>query len=272
MYEDIYRKYSRFMADDIVAEIEGRAYTFAGNDRNVLKEMCDEIDKTYPEYSYKFHYLSEIDRISLPVGSSSILLKYIYQFESESCRSVLVSCILLDNRRYKVKIKNLDRIIMDLYHHFRASPYYLPPPGPCRAAHIYMRYDTALTRLKTLKIVPDIIEILKSRRELYILGGTAMAISKKWAPKELGEIVAAHLMNKNVTRTDVGIPEDGGDYRPTAEVIATQSVFNGIQYLRYYPSQENVRIISSYADHENEELAKYAKAQAELMEKKLQEM
>ena len=131
--------YPKVLADEIIREREGQAYTFVGDDLNVLKEMCDEIDKTYPEHPYRFHYLSEIARIGLPVGSSSILLKYIYQFESESCRAVLIPSILVDNRRYKVKIKNLDRIIMDLYHHFRASPYYLPPPGPCKALHIYMK-------------------------------------------------------------------------------------------------------------------------------------
>ena len=235
--------YPRFLADAIIEERAGEAYTFEENDLNVLKQMCDEINQTYSEYPYKFHYLSEFQIIGLPVGASAILLKYIYQFQSESCRAVLIKSIVIDKVKRGVKIMDLDRIIMDLYHHFRASSYYIPAPGPCTSAHIYITYDNAFNYLKSQKLVPELLELMRFRREIYILSITAFMIAKKWTPKELGEIMATHLMNKNVTRADVGIPGEG-EYRPSLKWIAEQTSFNAIKCLQFYPSQENLKIIT----------------------------
>lgn len=259
--------YPKILADSIISEREGTAYTFLGNDKNVLKLMCDEINQTFPDYPYKFHYLVEISMIDLPIGASTILLKYIYQFESESCRAVLIPSILVD----KVKIKDLDRIIMDLYHHFRASTWYIAPPKSGRSAHIYLTYDNAFKKLKSFKIVPELVELMKSPREVFILSITASTIAKKWAPKELGKIMAAHLMNKNVTNADVGLPEEG-EYYPSLETIVEQISFVAIKCLQFYPSEENLRIIIDYTNHSNKDLAKFAQEHAEKMKNKLLEM
>lgn len=263
--------YGRVLADSIIQERDGTAYIFAGNDRNVLKQMCDEINETFPDYPYKFHYLSEISMINLPIGASTILLKYIYQFESESCRTVLFPSILADILKRRVKVKDIDRIIMDLYHHFRTSPYYIAPPEAGTSAHIYIGYDNALKRVASLKILPELIEIMKCHRDLYILSLTVFKIAKEWAPKELEEIMAAHLMNKNVTRADVGLPEEG-KYYPSLETIVKQVSFNAIKCLQFYPSEENLRIIMGYTNNPYKELARFAQEYADKMKNKLSEM
>ncbi|MBQ7011950.1 MAG: hypothetical protein IJN63_09620 [Clostridia bacterium] len=252
--------------DSIIREEAGTAYTFVGNDKNILKQMCDEINRTFSDYKYNFRYLTEISMFGPSVGASSIYLKYIYQFESESCRAVLVSRILAD----KVKIKDLDRIVMDLYHHFRASPYYISPPGSESSAHIYVTYDNAFKRLKSPKLVPELVDLMKSRRDVFILGVTARMIAKKWAPAELGQIMANHLINKNVTMADVGLTEEG-EYYPPLTYIVEQTSFNAINCLQFYPSENNLRIIMDYMDHPNRELAKFAQKHAEIMKKKLLE-
>ena len=259
--------YGRVLADSIIQERDGTAYTFAGNDQLVLKQMCDEINETFPDYPYKFHYLSEISMINLPVGASTILLKYIYQFESESCRSVLFPSIIVDKMEKDVK-KNLDRIIMDLYHHFRESPYYIAPPESGRSAHIYLGYDNALKRVVSPKIFPELVDLMKFPRDAYILSLTLRKIVRKWAPKELGKIMAAHLMNKNVTRADVGLPEEG-KYYPSLETIVDQVAFNAIDCLQFYPSEENLRIILDYTNTPYKALAEFAQKHAKLMEANL---
>ena len=207
-----------------------------------------------------------------PVGVSTILLKYIYEFESESCRAALIPRIMADTRINKVKIKNLDKIFMDLYHHFRASPYYIGPPGSIfRYSSIYIAYDNAFKRLKSPKILSELIELMKFRREVYILPITAFSIAKKWAPKELGDIMIAHLANRNVTRADVGLPEEG-EYLPTLKTIVKQTTFTAIKCLQFYPSEENLKIIMDYTDDTDEELARFAQEHAEKMKNKLLEM
>ena len=75
-----YKFYPRFLANAIEQEIAGTAYKFEGNDRDVLAQMCDEINQTFPDYSVEIHYLTQIDISYTPAGISPILLKYIYQF------------------------------------------------------------------------------------------------------------------------------------------------------------------------------------------------
>ena len=74
--------YPRLLADTIREEQEGTAYTFEGNDKDVLKQLCDEINQAYPERLHRYAYLAEMHLMRMPAGSSTILLKYIYQFES----------------------------------------------------------------------------------------------------------------------------------------------------------------------------------------------
>lgn len=249
-----------------MVEEEKDTYTFANNDRNILKQMCDELNQRITTYQY--HSLAQLELWGPPAGSSDILLKYIHQIESESFRATFFPWIIADKLKHKTKIKDLDRIIMDLYYHFRASSYYIAPPGPNSSAHIYIRYDNAFNRLKSRKIIPELVELMRNRREVYILGLTSNMIAKKWAPKELGEIMAAHLMNKSITRADIGLPEEG-EYFPSLETIVEQSSFNAINCLQFYPSNENLRIIMDYTNHPNEELAKFAQKQVEQMEEKL---
>ena len=259
--------YKRVLANGIIDEREGRGWTFDGNDKDVLKQMCDEISETFPNHPYKYHYLVEIDMIPLPAGASSILLKYLHQFESEACRAVLMRSILIDD----VKIKGMDRIFMDLYYHFKASKYYIPLPkeiSGINSSDIYSKYDLAFSRLKSSKILPELLELMKSRRDVDILPGTARMIAKKWAPKELGEVMANYLLNKNVTRADVGLPEEGV-YYPSLETIVLNTSVTAVACLQYYPSEENLKIIMEYTNHPHKGFAKFAKETVEKMATKL---
>lgn len=262
--------YPKMLADFIIKERHGQLYTFLGDDKNVVRRMCDEINETYPDYPYKFNYLTEIERIGLPVGAGTILMKYIHQFESETCRAALLPSVYPDRKI----IPGLDRTILDLYYHFRASSFYLLSPGrtPERpvvgSGHIYIAYDNALKWATTRKTLPEVLELLKCRREVYILSITERTIAKKWAPPELGEIMAAHLLNTSVTKSDVCLPETG-ICLPNFEHLVEQTCFNAIDCLRYYPSKENLEIIRGYINHKNKELGKYAEKKAKVIEDKL---
>ena len=80
-----------------------------------------------------------------------------------------------------------------------------------------------------------------------------------------------HLLKKEVTMADVGFLEEGYSI-VSFNYIAKQTMFNAIECLEHYPSEENVKVIMEYADHPNESLAKYARESAEKMKKKLLEM
>lgn len=262
--------YRTLLAEAIIAERNGRRYCFSGKDKDVIREMCDEINETYPDYYYKFHYLSEIEQIDLPVGAGAILLKYIHQFESESCRAALIPSIITDRIYYKVKYRDLDKTMMDLYLHFLASDFAFALPGsPYASSHIYMAYDNAFWRLKSKKIMPQIVERLKNRLEVMRLSITAKMIARKWAPPELGEIMANHLSNKNVTKADLGIPEASLRY---FEYIVEQSCFTAIYCLQFYPSKKNLEIVLNYTKDYPPELVECALKHAKIIEDKLQSL
>lgn len=260
--------YRSILADAIIAERNGREYIFLGKDKDVLREMCDEIHETYPDYYYRFHYLSEIALIDLPIGAGAILLKYIHQFESESCRAALIPSIITDKIYHKIKYRDIDKTMMGLYLHFLASDFALALPGsPYASSHIYMAYDNAFWRLKSKKIMPQIVERLKNRLEVMRLSITAKMIARKWAPPELGEIMANHLSNKNVTRADLEMPEASLEY---FEYIVEQSCFTAIYCLQFYPSKKNLEIVLSYTKGYSSELMECALKHAKIIEDKLQ--
>ncbi|MBR4292718.1 MAG: hypothetical protein IKT54_03805 [Clostridia bacterium] len=252
----------------ITEEEQHPDYWFAGNDKYLFQQLCEELNQLS---TYYYEYLTQIRLAGIPLGSGPLLLKYLNQIEHEGFRAALLYRILADNRKTKTKIDNVDRLVLDLYYHFRASPYYVSPPKKPAPAHIYMEYNCELYRVKSKKILPELVELMKSLRDLYILSSVAKSIAKKWVPEELGKIMANHLINKNVTNADVGIPGEG-DYKPNLESIFKQTRYTAIACLEYYPSEENIKVIMEYADNPDKDLAKFARESAEKMRKKLQEM
>ncbi|MBE6617253.1 MAG: hypothetical protein E7627_04855 [Ruminococcaceae bacterium] len=257
-------KYDQSWNDAINRELNGEIYTFEEGDRELLKEMCDEI---YASSGKQVCTIYELITCLKPSRIAPIINKYILGFKSEYMRSHLLYSIILDS----IEIENMDELVVQMYRQFRLSKYNISPPGPNKSWVIYMKYDNILAQIKSKKYVPEIIEWYKSLREMDRLAVTLHKIARKWRPKELEQIMVGHLLNTSPTRADIDLPETG-DYRPTLEYIYLQSRFNAISALKYYPSERNRDLILTYADHEYKELSKFAKKTAEKMDAKLKEM
>ncbi len=241
-------------------EIAGIGYEFLENDKQVLKNLCDEINSTL-NIGYEFQYMSEIAMFKIP-GIGKICLNYIDSFKSEDLRACLIYPITLD------KIKGADRKIMDLYYHFKNSYRYISPPDSPGPLHIMGAYDNAFLRLKSKKLVDELMSLTHSLRDVFYLPLTTKMIAKKWTPPELEKIMVHHLTNKSITRADVGLPESGA-YYPSLETIVEQTKFTAIACLQYYPSQSNLELVESFKNDDYAELRKFSDKMAQVIKNKL---
>ena len=240
-------------------EIAGTAYEFLENDKQVLKNLCDEINSTLG-IGYEINYMTEISLFKVP-GVGKICINYIDSFKSESLRACLLYPITLD------KVKGADRKIMDMYYHFKQSVRYISPPDSPGPLHIMGAYDNAFLKLKSQKLVDELMILMHSLRDVFYLPLTTKMIAKKWAPPELEQIMVHHLTNKSITRADVGLPESG-TYYPSLETIVEQTKFTAIACLQYYPSQSNLELVESFMDDDYAELRKFAEKAAKAMREK----
>lgn len=167
------------------------------------------------------------------------------------------------------KVKGADRKIMDMYYHFKQSVRYISPPDSPGPLHIMGAYDNAFLKLKSKKLVDELMILMHSLRDVFYLPLTTKMIAKKWAPPELEQIMVHHLTNKSITRADVGLPESG-TYSPSLETIVEQTKFTAIACLQYYPSQSNLELVESFMDDDYAELRKFAEKAAKAMREKLE--
>ena len=174
-------------------------------------------------------------------------------------------------RLYTDKVPNRDRIIMDLYHKYRESKYYLHADKGGIQMCICMDYDNAFYKMRSKKLLPELIEIAKSIAETRRLAITYDMIMKKWTPSEMEGIMVGHLSNRTPSKFEMGFA-DGPETDKRYYFDLTQSRFTQIEALSYFPSERNRDLILTYADHEYKELAKFAKKTAKKMDAKLKEM
>ena len=235
-----------------------------GNDEQIFYEILDEIESKHPYYNNRRSFLNFKNAIG-KAGAGNVIAKYIDRFEDEYLKARMLYRFTED------KVPGRDRLVMDLYHKFRASKYYLGSDKPDIARCIYNWYDNAFYKIKSKKLVPELIEFAKSIAETRRLAITYGMMMKKWAPPEMEEIMAAHLLNRTPTKAEMGF-EDIPDNDRLYHFETTQSRFTQIEVLSYFPSERNRDLILTYADHEHKELSKFAKKTAEKMDAKLLEI
>lgn len=245
--------------DDFVArELSHEAERFPGNDKAVMKELCAELNDTL-QPAFHYQYMFEINQFVIP-GAGPIVVKYIDRFESEYNRAALVYHIAHD------KVKNGDRIIMDMYYHFKNSRTYIPPAGEHGPAAIIVDYDNAFWRMKSKKLVPELVALMRNPRDLHYLPLTATRYLYKFS-SEMEEIALYYLKNNPMSRKDVGLPESG-TYYPPVEDINRENTFQALTVLSKFPTEANLQVISTFLT--DEIYGGHAKKLIEKMKQKMQ--
>lgn len=219
--------YSKVLLDSIDREKAGLDYICSEQDRTILDKMFTEINTTL---NTNFHYIAEIDSFNIP-GAGRIMAQYIFKFSSESIRAYLTPQIVSD------KVSGVDALVIDLYRKFKSSREYISPPNEPAPAHIYSRYDTAISALKPKKLKMDLLDIVNTPRDVFYLPLTAQMMAS-WKLKEFEDLLFHCIRDDDLSVKDVGLPEDNRTYYPSFEVIKRQLKFIVVNSLKYYSTRD----------------------------------
>jgi len=252
--------YKQVLLDFIEKEKAGVSFVYSDYDRAILNELTAELNQ---HFGTQFHYLAELATFDIP-NSSEIYLKYIHRFESESIRGYLSPQFVSD------KIKDCDKLILSLYLRFKFSQEYISAPGAPAPAHIYTSYDNSIKKTKPKRLKNDLLELLKEPRDVVYLPFT-MKMVASWKIDGVDAYLRNYLNSDSITEADVGLPVNSENYYPSISYIKRELKFRAISGLKYYPTEENIELISEYTANADSDIAAAAQRSLGYMQKRLVE-
>lgn len=174
--------YHALLNDKIACEQNGTDFFCPSEDRRLLHKMFDEINH---QTGSDIHYLAQIDSFIIP-GAGRIVEKYILDFTSESVKCYLIPQMIAD------KITDCDKLLLQLYLHFRQSKEYISEPGQPAPAHIYVRYDNAFKTLRSRRIENELITVVCNPRDAFYLPLTVNMLAS-WKNPEMFKVLTFYL-------------------------------------------------------------------------------
>ncbi len=240
--------YSKVLIDSIEREQKGLDYICPKADRELLHKLLDEIN-IYTGTNY--HYLAELDAFNIS-GAGSIVAKYITEFSSEGIKGYLIPQMVSD------KIKDCDKLVFQLYMHFRLSEEYIAKPGEPAPAHIYVRYDNAFKNLKPKRLAETLVELAHNPRDAVYLPLT-MRMLASWKLPEMKNLLLSYAANDSISAQDVGIHDGEQVFFTSVESIKRELTFTAINGLKYYPSAEVTDVITSLTSSSDKDIKLAAK-------------
>ena len=214
-----------------------------------MHELFSEIN----QYTGRnIQYLAEIDALDI-CGAGKIYAKYITKFSSESVKGYLIPQIVAD------RVKDSDRLLLQLYRGFKQSEEYIAKPGESSPAHIYVRYDNAFKRLKPRRLANDLMEFAYNPRDAFYLPFTMRMLSS-WKIEEMRDLLIRYACGNdlNIFGTERGNTDDTKSC-PPIEFMKRELKFTAIDGLKYFPSPEVVALIKSFIDSDDKDIQTAAK-------------
>lgn len=217
------RVYGALLKEQIQQEIEFKDYIFNESDNEILQKMLTEINIL----GYDFHYLAELESYNAK-GSGEIIAKYIRQFSSEATKAYLILQLVSD------KVRDCDKIILELYNGFKLSDRYVSGKGERAPANIYVRYDNAFMRLKSKRIKNELVQLVINPRDMHYLPLTTRMLAS-WKVAELKSLFCGYLNGRVISPSEVGLPDDSDGYYPPLEYIRKDLLCTSTDCLKKYP-------------------------------------
>ena len=235
----------------IQREKEGLDYRYGSEDRLVLQQMLEEINR---ELGTNLHYLAEIDAFNLK-GAGKIMCKYVDRFQSEDVRAHCVPQLVED------RIPDCDAVLLALYHHFQDSSEFFPVNGYL-SAHVYVRYDNAFTRRKSKRCQNDLLELVQNPINMFYLPFTVEMLSS-WTIPVLYELLLCYA------RHEKSFPPEFQEALSQEQLAFAyrQIMFTVISGFRYFPTEEAKAILSDCSHSEDRDIRQAAKKSQRLQQR-----
>lgn len=240
--------YKAVLESQIMNEKNRTDYITCDADAFTLVKMLSEINS----HGYAFEYLAELLEFKISDEAIQIIERYVDSFCSEGTRGYLVS---------KLDINKRDNafLIFRLFQHFQESSEYIAAPGKPAPAHIYVRYDNTLCRIRSKKLDQELRAVLRTPRDLCYLPFTTEKLAKRKIFEEK-QIIEWYLNSDAISPGDIGLPDDSSlVYYPPLSYFQRQLKFSALFCLRYYPSQEVQSLLTNCAASNDKDLAASAK-------------
>lgn len=240
--------YGKTLLQSIEREKSGLDYICPKADKELLHKLLGEIN------SYagtNFHYLAELDAFDIP-GSGNIIAKHITEFSSEGVKGYLIPQMVSD------KIEDCDILVFQLYMQFRLSNEYISKPGEPSPAHIYVRYDNALKKLRPKRLAKELVELAHNPRDAFYLPFT-MRMLASWKIPEMKHLLISYATVDSFTAQDIGIYDGDCQFDRMLNFMNRELKFTAIDGLKYYPSAEVREIITSFANSADKDIKSAAK-------------
>lgn len=224
------------LRDCIEQEKAGKDFTCSEKDRDVLRKMLEDIN-TFNNSNYQ--YLAEVVLLDMS-HSCNLIASYITKFDSETVRAYLVPHIVSKS------VKDCDKLILDLYLHFKKSDEYFPKLGKNSPAHIYARYDNAFKQLKSKKIENELSQLVDNPLDAFYLPLTVRMLSK-WKNPRVEIVLMKFLSNPDIIlqSRDIQLYLKNMIHYSVKE-LQRELLFTAIDGLKYFPSVENINLIEGY--------------------------
>lgn len=241
-------EYGVVLRDAIKQEAIGKLYNYGDEDKKLLEIMCSEIRSVTAVH---LQHLAELDYLHIK-GSGSTISKYIAIFRSETVRAVLMSQLVLE------RVNDCDLIALSLYKHFKQSNSYISKPGEPSSAHIYTRYDDAFRRLKPKRIKKELFDLINNPRDAFYLPYTVRLLSS-WKIPSMKELLIKHSNSFQISAEELGF-YSGIDISSSYLVYMQRNLrMNALFSLRYFPSDETIRVVQNAIDDGDEDIREIAK-------------
>lgn len=235
-------------------EKKGREYVTSDADKELLKDLMMKISLSTRE---DIQYLAQLDNLSIH-GIGKIVEEYIESFESEFVKSCLLDFLVTD------KTKDCDKLIYQLYLQFKETDSYLSPTGKSAPLGIIVRYDNAFKRLKPKKLKYELCSLAHYPRDVFYLPLTIRMIAS-WRIPEIERLLISYLDSSNITPQSVGVSKE----YPALSFIRREIKFTAIHGLRYYPSYDNLELISHFLQSEDPDVVMATKKTLHFMSRHL---
>lgn len=249
--------YNKILVDFIEKEKSGADFWYSDADRVSLKKMLREVNSIL---GTNFQYLAEFAAFDIR-GAGPIVARYIDQFESESVRGYILPQMVSD------KVQDCDKIVLRLYHHFKASDSYISTPGRPSSAHIHVRYDDSFKRLKPRRLQHELMELVCNPRDAFYLPFTVRMLAS-WRTPGMQELLLSYLDGKSVTGQAIGLYEKTENVDSLIEGIKRELTFTAIEGLKHFPTADTLLTLKRYVDSPDRDIRSAAMKTIKVFQKK----
>jgi len=250
--------YGKVLQDLIEGEKQGKHYPYSQKDRLTLDEMFNEINL---HAGTNFRYLAELDVYDV-TGSGTIIARYLWRLETQTARAFLIPQLVSD------RIKDCDKLVLDLYIDYKKSDKYTLDPECKSTAAVDARYDNAFRRLKPKRLKRELLELAANPQDAYRLPFT-MKMLASWKLPEMYDILLKYANSENTTPEQLGFPADTQERRQRISHVKRELQFVSILGLKYFPTPETLNILWGFSESLDRDIVLAARKTLKSLEKKL---